>query len=121
MTTNNIELEQVKAAARAADDKKAEEITVIEVGEISPIADYFLICTANNPVQARAIAGAVEDALVKAGVAHVKMEGKTESTWILMDAGRIVVHVMIDRLRKLYHLEKFWSGGRQVPLEEILG
>lgn len=116
----NIDLELVKAAALAADDKKATEITVIEVGSISPVADYFMICTAGNPVQAKAIADAVEEALLKAGSSHVKKEGKTESTWILLDAGSVVVHVLLDRLRKLYHLEKFWAGGHPVPMEEIL-
>ncbi len=118
--TKDFDLELVKAAAKAADDKKAAEITVIEVGSISPVADYFMICTAGNPIQARAIADAVEDALLQAGAPRVKKEGKTESTWILLDAGSVVVHVLLERLRKLYHLEKFWAGGHPVPMDEIL-
>ena len=103
---------KVEIIKKAMEDKKAEDIKVIYIGEISVMADYFVICSAGNPAQMEAIIDSVSESLAKEGVYSKKLEGNRNSGWILMDYNDIVVHVFSREDRDFYNLEKIWSDGK---------
>ncbi len=110
-------LELVKLAVDALNDKKAEDVRVIDIHEISTIADYFVIASGANTNQLGAMQDAVDEALYKAGV-HVKqIEGNRNSTWILMDYEDIIVHLFSKEDRLFYDLERIWRDGKQITME----
>lgn len=98
------------AAARAADDKKATDVVILRVGDVLAITDFFVIASAPNPRQVRAIVDAVEEQITKAGGPKpVRIEGLTDLDWVLMDYGPFVVHVFNQATREYYELERLWS------------
>ena len=106
----------VRTAAIAAADKKATDITALNVGETLVVTDYFLIATGANDRQVHAIAESVEDALREAGVKPIGTEGEKELKWVLLDYGDFVVHVFQASEREFYRLEKLWSDAPRVDL-----
>ena len=112
--------ELTKLAVAALEDRKADDVTVIDISEISPIADYFIIANGTNQNQLQAMRDAADEALYKAGVKVQQIEGNQSSTWILMDYGDIVVHLFDPEERKNYGIEKLWSDKPFVQVEDIL-
>lgn len=112
-------LELVKSAVAALEDKKAEDITVIDIQGISTIADYFIIANGSNQNQMGAMQDAVDEALHKAGVHAKQVEGNSRSTWILMDYQDVIVHLFSKEDRLFYDLERIWRDGRRVDLSEL--
>lgn len=111
--------EMAKIAYNALEDKKAEDIRIIDISEVSTIADYFIIADGSNPNQLQAMMDAVDEDLYKAGC-HVKqIEGNSNSSWILMDYSDIIVHVFSKEDRLFYDLEKVWKDGKLVTAEEL--
>lgn len=104
-------------AAEAADDKKARAIVLLDLEAVSSMADYFVLCNGSTPLQVRAIAQNIEERLTTAGYRLYHVEGKGEATWVLLDFGVVVVHVMVDKAREFYGLERLWSQGRIVPYQ----
>ncbi len=102
--------ELLETARLALEDKKAEDIRVIEIGEISEIADYFLLATASNPNQMEALVDNVEEKLGKAGAVPRSIEGspRENSNWVLMDYNDVVIHIFSKEGREFYNLEKIW-------------
>ena len=99
-----------RAAALAADDKKAEDTIVIDVGDVFAVSDFFVITSGTNPRQVAAIVEGVEDDLKRAGgPSPVRIEGAEEREWVLMDYGAFVVHVFHQEQRDFYQLERLWS------------
>lgn len=109
-------LELVKKVASALEDKKAEDITVIDIREISSIADYFVIANGNNPNQLTAMQDAVDEVMYTNGVHSKQVEGNNNSTWILMDYKDIIVHLFSKEDRLFYDLERIWRDGKIVEL-----
>lgn len=109
-------LELVKKIASALEDKKAEDITVIDIREISSIADYFVIANGNNPNQLIAMQDAVDEVMYTNGVHSKQVEGNNNSTWILMDYKDIIVHLFSKEDRLFYDLERIWRDGKIVKL-----
>ena len=110
-------LEIEKKAVEAFEDKKAEDITVIDIREVSTIADYFIIANGNNANQLVAMQDAVDEAMYKSGL-HVKqVEGNNNSTWILMDYSDIIVHLFDTEDRLFYDLERIWKDGKVIELD----
>ena len=107
----NAEL-MVDTIKKAMEDKKAENIKVIYIGEISVVADYFVICSASNSSQLEAIVDSIGEELGKKSVFSKKLEGNRNSGWILMDYGDVVVHVFLREDREFYNLERIWSDGK---------
>jgi ribosome-associated protein len=105
------------AAARAASDKQAEEIVVLDVHETIVITDYFVICTAGTHRQIRSVIDAVEDALRGLGVKPVRREGEPDAGWWLLDYIDVVVHVFGTEERAYYDLERLWSDAPRVGWE----
>ena len=105
-----------RLAAEACDDRKAVDIRLIRVDEVSSLADWFVICSGLSDVQVRAIARSVEDKLeATTGRLPLRREGHNEGRWVLLDYGELIVHVLIPSERAYYDLESFWGHGEQVP------
>ena len=108
----NQSAEMVKIAAKALEDKKAEDIRVIDIREISTIADFFVIANGTNANQLAAMRDAVDEELYKAGYHTKQVEGNQNSTWILMDYNDIIVHIFSKEDRLFYDLERMWTDGK---------
>lgn len=115
----NQSAEMVKIAAKALEDKKAEDIRVIDIREISTIADFFVIANGTNANQLAAMRDAVDEELYKAGYHTKQVEGNQNSTWILMDYNDIIVHIFSDESRTFYDLERIWRDGKEVSVGEF--
>ena len=98
-------------AANAADEKKGENILLLDVSKLTVISDYFLVVTAKSTPQIEAISKHIEEALSKLNYKRVSKEGFVGSNWIVLDFGNLVVHIMSEKERNYYKLEKFWSNG----------
>ena len=104
-----------KLAAEACDDRKAVDIRLIRVDEVSSLADWFVICSGLSDVQVRAIARSAEDQIEEAtGRLPLRREGQKEGRWMLLDYGELIVHVLTPSERTYYDLESFWCHGEQV-------
>ncbi len=106
-----------QAAAEAAADKLATDIVAIDVSQYLVITDVFLLCTAANDRQVRAVVDAIEERLAREGEKPIRREGEKESRWVLLDYGDIVIHVQIAEERIHYALERLWKDCPSVPLE----
>lgn len=111
-------LELVKKVAHALEDKKAEDITVIDITGVSTIADYFIIANGNNPNQLTAMQDAVDETMYTNGVHSKQVEGNSNSTWILMDYQDIIVHLFSSEDRLFYDLERIWRDGKIIDINE---
>ena len=111
--------ELAKIACNALSDKKAEDIRVIDISEISVLADYFIIANGTNPNQLQAMVDAVDQELGRIGHGARQIEGNQHSSWILMDYGDIIVHVFSKEDRLFYDLERIWRDGTMIPAEEL--
>ena len=109
--------EYCKIAVAALEDRKAEDVKIIDIREISPVADYFVIADGTNQNQIQAMRDACEEALYKAGLKTKQIEGNSSSTWILMDYGDVVINLMVESMREKYNLEKIWSDCEQIEWE----
>lgn len=105
------------AAARAAADKRADDIVVLDVSKIIVITDCFVICTAETQRQIRAVIEGVEEALRDLGVRRARREGEVEGGWWLLDFVDVVVHVFGREERDYYDLERLWRDAPHVPWE----
>jgi len=94
---------------KAADDKLAQEIVALEVGHLTPLADYFIITHGKNEKQVQAIVDAIEEEVHKEGFEVKSIEGKDNARWILMDLNDVIVHVFYYEDREYYNLEKLWN------------
>lgn len=108
-----------KIAYDALADKKGENIKIIDISEVSSIADYFIIADGANQNQLQAMCDAVDEELYKAGCELKQTEGNRNSTWILMDYGDIIVHVFSKEDRLFYDLERIWKDGVEIDPETI--
>lgn len=116
MTASPRALELVRAAATAADGKLAEQIVAFDVSDQLYITDVFLICSANNQPQVRAVQDAIEEKLIEMGAKPVRREGAREGRWVLLDYFEIVVHIQHQEERAFYALERLWNDCPVVEL-----
>ena len=107
----DISREMAKAACHALSDKKAEEIRIIDISEISTIADYFIIADGSNKSQIQAMADNVSEVLGRAGVNLRQMEGYQNANWVLMDFQDVIIHIFDRENRLFYDLERIWRDG----------
>lgn len=113
--------EMVKVAVKALDNKKAEDIRVLKIDDITSLADYFVICTGTSNTHIKALADECEYQLGQAGYDILHREGRDSGEWILLDYKDIIVHVYNKQTREFYDLEHFWKDGAQIDITEILG
>ncbi|MCG1022303.1 MULTISPECIES: ribosome silencing factor [Sutcliffiella] len=108
--------ELLQLAAKAADDKRAEELVALNMQGISLVSDYFLICHGNSDKQVQAIARAIKETADENGQHVKRMEGFDEARWVLVDLGDVVAHVFHKDERGYYNLERLWGDA---PREDI--
>ncbi len=107
------------AAIEALEDKKGEDIKVIDISEVSILADYFIIASGNNRNQVQALCDNVEEKLGKMGVIKKQIEGYDNGNWILVDYLDIVIHIFDKENRLFYDLERIWRDGKMIEKEEL--
>lgn len=106
--------EMVKLAVAALEEKKGEDIRIIDIQGVSVIADYFIIASGSNANQVQAMVDSVEEQLLKAGYEQKQIEGYQAGGWILMDYGDIIVHAFNREDRLFYDLERIWRDGKTI-------
>ena len=111
--------EMARLVIDALEDKKAEDIKVIDISEVSVIADYFIIAGGNNSSQIQALSNNVEEKLGRAGYPVKQIEGYDTANWILMDFQDVIVHIFDKENRLLYDLERIWRDGKQIAASDI--
>lgn len=110
----NNDLKIVYTAAKAAEEKKGENIIILDVSKLTVISDYFLIIGARSTPQIEAIARFIEEKLDELNCSLISKEGFVSSNWIVLDYGNFVVHIMHEKERNYYKLERFWSNATLV-------
>lgn len=115
----NITLDMTKTAVAALEEKKGEDIRIIDIRDISPIADYFILANGGNRNQVQAMADEVEEQMQKMGHALKQVEGYSTANWILMDYSDIVVHIFDRESRSFYDLERIWRDGNHMDVDEL--
>ncbi len=119
LTTADQVRQWARTAARAASAKGGEDTVIIEVGAILAITDAFVITSGRNSRQVKTIAEDVESRLkVDGGISPLRVEGLSDSKWVLLDYGDLVVHVFLDETREFYDLERLWSDAPRVAWED---
>lgn len=116
---NNISKEMVKIAVNALNDKKAEDVKIIDISEVSTLADYFVIANGTNINQVKALADNIDKDLDKKGYPVKHVEGYQSGNWILLDYGDIIIHIFDTENRLFYNLEKMWSNGKFIESSSI--
>jgi ribosome-associated protein len=112
--------ERAKAllCVRFALEKKAYDLVLMEVSQLTSLADYFLICTGRSDTQVQAITQSIEDNLGRLGSRPLSIEGYTTGQWVVMDYGDVVVHIFFEPVREFYALERLWTRAPRVRLPE---
>ena len=108
--------EMTKLAIKALEDKKANDIRIIDIQNISVIADYFIIASGSNKNQVQAMVDNVSEMLGRAGYEPRQVEGYATASWILMDYNDIIVHIFSEEDRLFYDLERIWRDGKQIDI-----
>lgn len=111
--------QMAKIAYQALESKMGEEVRILDIHEVSILADYFIIAHGRNPNHVRALLDEVEEKLAEAGYDPVSKEGLDTCTWGLMDFQRIIVHVFSQEARTFYNLERIWSDGKRIGPEDL--
>ena len=113
-------LEQVEKIVKALDLKKAEDITVLKIDDLTVISDYFVIAAATNTTHLKALAGEVEFELEKYEIKPIHTEGYDVGIWILLDYGSIIVHLFMQDSRMFYSLERLWSDAKEIDISHLI-
>ncbi len=109
---------ELLSAIEAAQNKKAEAITLLDLTGLGAFTDYFLLCTGYSTPQVEAISDAIEEALKARGLRPQHREGRSGAEWLLLDYGGFIAHVFTERLRHFYDLERLWRVARRIDFEE---
>ena len=104
--------------ARLASEKKAMDIVILKMAEVSLVTDYYIICSANSTTQVRAIADHVEEKLSEAGLEPLHKEGYREGHWVLLDYSECILHVFVEEDRRFYNLEQLWGDAETLDYKE---
>ena len=119
MTTDRT-LERALLCAEAAVGRKAGDLVLLDIADLSSVADYFVIASGRSDTQVQAIADAIDERLRRDGHRPLAIEGREHGQWVLMDYGDVVVHVFYAPVRTFYDLERLWSRARRVPLPDSI-
>lgn len=111
--------DMLKVIIDALQDKKAEDIRVIDISNVSVIADYFVIASGSNSNQIQAMVDNVEEEMFKAGFDNPKVEGYNTASWILLDYNDVIVHVFSEDDRAFYNIERIWRDGKEVDINSL--
>ena len=111
--------ELARIAIAALEEKKAEDIRVIDISEVSVLADYFIIANGSNGPQIQALSDEVSEKMEKAGAVLKQIEGYDNASWVLLDFGDVIIHIFNQEYRLLYDLERIWRDGKQVDIDKL--
>ena len=111
--------EMVKTAVAALQDKKGEDIRVIDISGVTVIADYFIIASGSNPNQVQALVDNVDEQMYKAGYDDPRVEGYNTASWVLLDYNDVIVHVFSQDDRLFYDLERIWRDGKEIDVDSL--
>ncbi|MCR4903682.1 MAG: ribosome silencing factor [Butyrivibrio sp.] len=111
--------EMAKLAIKALEDRKGEDIRVIDISEISALGDYFIIANGTNISQIQAMTDNVDMVLGKAGYVPKNIEGYESAKWVLMDFGDIIIHIFDKENRLFYNLERIWKDGKETDIQSL--
>lgn len=112
-------LDIVKKIVKALDDKKGNDIQIIKIEELTIVADYFVICTANSNTHVRSLADEVEYQLEEAGIKADHIEGRATG-WVLLEYHGVVVHIFLEEARNYYNLERLWEDASKIDASQFL-
>ena len=118
MTDNLTQQQKLEIIVKALDSKKAEDIKVIKVGDLTGIADYFVIADGTSSTQTKALADEAEYKMQENGVVPNRVQGNNGSNWVIIDYGDIVVHVFSKEQRDFYNLERLWRDGEDIDISD---
>ena len=110
---------QIERAVRAAEDKKANDLLLLDLRKAAGFTDYFLICSGGNPRQIRAIANVILEALASDGARPAHIEGYDRSEWILLDYFDFIVHIFAPETRGFYGLERLWGNAERIEVPAL--
>ncbi len=116
LTINEI----AQLTAKIADDKKAINTVILDIKELSLIADYFVICSGNSETQVQAIANEIKSKMNEKNIDIKGMEGLNQARWILIDLGDVVIHIFHKEERTFYNIERLWGDAPRVDYKEIV-
>lgn len=108
---------KAQRAARAAIDKKAIDLVVLDVQGLSSVADYFLVCSGRSTPHVKSISDAIREELKEEGSRPLHAEGQAESGWLLLDYGDVLMHVFLEDTRAYYALERLWGDAPLLPVD----
>jgi len=111
-------LQTARWCVEAALDKKAEDVVVLEIKELTSLADFFVICSGKSDRQVQSIAGNIELVLKERGILPLGMEGMREGRWVVMDYGDVIIHIFYAPIREFYDLERLWGDAPRVECAE---
>ena len=113
-------LDKASKAVKVLDAKKARDILLLKVGDLTILADYFIICSADSTTQVRALADAIEEEFEKIGITPISREGKQGLNWVLLDYGDFIIHIFYQETREFYGLEKLWDDAEKIDIKKIV-
>ncbi len=111
---------KIQLCIQAAVDKKAKNLLVLDISELSSFADYFIISSGRSDRQVQGIAGSIEKSLKENGVYPLGVEGFREGKWVLIDYGDVIIHVFYEPTRAFYSLEKIWKGAARIDIGRFI-
>lgn len=113
-------LDIAKKVVKTLDSKKAQDITLLKIEELTVLSDYFVIASASSTTQLKALAGEVEYELGQCDIKPLHIEGYDSASWILLDFGSVVVHLFLKDSRMFYSLERLWSDAQQIDISDLI-
>ncbi|MGB9500183.1 MAG: ribosome silencing factor [Dissulfuribacterales bacterium] len=118
--TKDVPDQSLKFYINAAQGRKATDLVVLDVGELTSFADVFIICTGKSNRQVSAIAEYIKTDLKNQGISPLSIEGMSDGHWVLLDYGHILIHVFYEPVRAFYDLEGLWSDAKRIPIEDYV-
>lgn len=113
--------ERAQLVAQAADEARALEIVILEVGRLMPFCDYFVICHGRSPVHQEAVCDRVDERLRESGLRPHHREGELKGDWTILDYGNVILHVFSETARRFYDLERLWGEAPRLALKPVEG
>lgn len=112
--------EMVQLAVKQLDNKKATEITVLEIGDLTPLGDYFVIASGSSNTQVKTLSEDLEDKFSEQGIEPRRVEGEKSAVWVLMDYGDVIIHLFHKDTRDFYCLERLWADAKTIDAAQFL-
>lgn len=113
-------IDAARIAAKCMDDKKAEDIVVLDIRDLTAMADYFVICSVNSAPQMRAVYEEIDEKMSEKGLEPNGREGFDGAYWILMDYGDVIIHIFNKESREFYSIENLWADAQRMSFDELL-